>query len=116
MLVADDQLPFLFLPKPHTPGFMFSVPRMSPYFAAVPSGLPISKRHQDLGRQREKNNTKQPDKPPLWENKQRKPEGSPHRKGPTNSWAPSVQQPGPPRTNPCPCGVYVPAGWGRGGT
>lgn len=39
--MPDTQLPFLFLPQPSTPGGMFSVPRMSPQFATVPSSCPV---------------------------------------------------------------------------
>lgn len=76
-------------------GVMLSAPEVRPRFATVPSRLPRSKPGQDLGKQREKNNTKPLDKPPLWEKQAEKAGREPNRRGPTNPWAPSAQRPMP---------------------
>lgn len=75
MLVADNQLPFLFLPKPHTPGLMSSVPRMRSWFPLPPSSLPHSKVPRIWENKGEKTIANSWGGGPLWEKQQRKAEG-----------------------------------------
>lgn len=94
MLVADNRPPFLFLPKPRTPGLMSPVPRMSSRLPLPPSSLPHSKLHR------------------IWENKGKKKQyqtagraltlgnGSSEGReaappGCDHAWAPAAQRPRP---------------------